>query len=216
MREILELFVGDDCREWMKEPFTFDGYTGATDGHALIVTEGEIKDYTALDEEFSKKVKNVIPQEVNRFPFLLADLKKSLEKAPLVNETKSEGKDVECKACLGSGEVEFTFEYKGREYETDADCPICDGIGFEEEEKQVPTGNKIPDPDCLIQFGSCRLKLMYIDRLVKVIEYENTESVSIVSAIDDWSSPCLFKVGKSRILIVPCAHSDDDVIIDKF
>ena len=217
MKEILKMFAGaTEPRKWMQEPFTFDGYTGATDGYTMIVTEGEIKDFASLDVEYEKKVKGVIPAEVNSFNFLLTDIKSAAQKAPLVDEVKSQGKDVECKACHGIGDVEFTFVYNHREYETDADCPICDGSGFEEEEKQVPTGNKIPDPFSLIQFGPCRLQLRFIDRLIKVIEYENAESVSLVSAVDDWSSPCLFKVGKTKVLIMPTRHLFNDVVVHHF
>lgn len=216
MEEILKMYADPDgLRDWMKAPFTFDGYSGATDGVTLIFTKGEIADFQPLSQQDAVKVRNIIPPENVKIEILFSDLQEACSKAPLVDEMETKGEDIECKACDGEGEVEFEFSYNRQDFHHDFDCPVCDGSGYESEEKEVPTGNKIPDPDCLLQFGSTRLKLRYVDRLIKVSEHEKEPVASIVSHSGP-VSPILFKVGKTKILIMPVCPTEKDVVIHRF
>lgn len=216
MEEILRMYADPKAyREWMRTPFTFEGRSGTTDGITIIFTEGEISDFKPLSKEDAAKVLGVLPTENTKIDFLLSDLTEALQKAPLVDETEPQGEDIECKACDGNGEVEFEFSYQGKTYEHDNDCPVCDGSGYESEEKQVPTGKKIPDPDCIIQFGQTRLKVKYISRLIKVSEHEKEQSFSIVSKSDELS-PILFKTGKISILIMPISPGGKYKVIHRF
>lgn len=212
--DILEMFTSPySSREWMNRPFSLDGHTGATDGQCLILMKEKVK-AAHISGETEAYVWGVIPKEKFEIKISLKELKEAIKKVPMIDELEYE--DIECQCCDEEGEVEFAFSHGGREYHHDYECPICDGSGFELEAKEVPTGNMIMDPDCKIQFGPCEINHRFVARLVAVAEYEELDSVSLVSDIRHAGSPCLFKVGKTKVLVMPVLCGDNSFVIHHF
>ena len=213
-KELLQLFVSyNPYREWMFEPFTVKGHTGATDGSIILLMEGEYRDYTALSEEYSERVFQVIPPENLNFPIPVADLVGALSRTPEIEEVTYQ--DQECDACDGDGEVEWEFDHKHRSYNMEYECPVCKGSGNSPDQKETTTGLLIMDPEAVIQIKECRLLVGYIEKLLKVAEFHLADEVVLVSQTGP-SSPSLFKVATTRVLIMPRMHGDKDTVVHRF
>lgn len=214
MKEILELFVNpDEMLEWLRKPFLLNGHTGATDRCTMIIVKDRLSVAAQISEDREKEVWGALPTHVNDFKIQVGDLKAAVSEVPLIDEVEEE--DIECEACDVEGEVEYTFDHRGKAYGGDFVCPVCNGFGYTGT-KETPTGKKVPDPNCVIQFGPCRLAAKYVSRLIKVAEFEGLETVSIVSTMSHAGCPVLFKVGETKVLIMPRTHEENDVVMRKF
>jgi hypothetical protein len=101
-----------------------------------------------------------------------------------------------CDECDGTGQVEWEYKH----YNTlTADCPKCDGHG------DVFTGEVLKDqPD----YGDICFKVLnayfnpkYFQGLLSACEFENTESISILS--NNKSEANYFKVGRIDFIMMP-------------
>jgi hypothetical protein len=213
---ILQVFTAgtDEGREWMRKPFTTERGTGATDGHALILIEDLLEGVDPYPGP-ENTLDSIIPQENIKINFTIHQIRQAIGKASLIDETTYLGEDKECGACKGEGEVGWEFYYKGKTHYEDHDCPVCWGDGKESIAKKVPTGKKIRDPEAIIQFIDSRIALKYVENLIRVAEYEQTERVSLVSQIDPLKGN-LFKVNQTIVLIMPLSPNDYDVVVHHF
>lgn len=148
-------------------------------------------------EEMQPNIDSVIPDE--RKPVLLKvkQLKKLIEKIPLIDETEYYGDDVACDECGGYGEVVWTY----KNYEKTFDCPVCDGSGYKSERNLRNTGRKTPDPDASIKIKGVLFKYRLIQKLCDTCNILEQSEISALCF--DKAGANLFQVGDVKILLMP-------------
>lgn len=211
---IFSLFVSTDGRRKnLLKPFTVDDQTYATDGHVMIYCDNKFIDFEFENKEKPPLVRKVIP-DINSNEVI--DLKSvNWESLKTWDETKPSGEEVECGNCDGEGTIEDYVYYKRRHYNVEYDCPVCDGSGFEEEQKQIKTGGKTFDPFAMVKV---RDTFFYVHRfyLLKVVqELIDGREVEMI-AYKSNEAGMLFKIGFLYILMMPVLSDDDSKVIHKF
>ncbi len=196
IEKAFSLFVGESTsRPWMSKPFELDGKIYATDDHALVRTEKKNIDFV-LDNEHIAPITliDIIPQ-VNTIEILNIS-NEMFEPLKTEDEYEYAGKDIECKTCEGSGQVEWEFQH----YTKELDCPICDGVGLSGKKRKIKTGGKT--------FGKSLVKVRdaYFDtalfyRLVKVRDILGGD-IELISYRGKYPG-VMFKIGVCEILIMP-------------
>lgn len=192
----------DDSRRWMMEPFSVGNHTASTNGWSLLVVEKE-----SGYPDMSDKIKYVYPVELSFTDKLeISKVKEAIEKIPLLDcFDKIVSK---CDACYGSGNVDFEFEYKGRTYEVESECPVCDGEGQSEQVSKIPNGKKVIDVSKYVRIGVNRLNVQRLLDLVKVAELKGVDEVLYQLPVRN--KPVAFKIGGDTILfLVPVTVAVD-------
>ena len=210
LSEVFSLFYGtDEMRPAFLNPFVNGEYIYATDAYSLVRCKNEHIDFEYKQDDSIKKpdAEKVIP-EATMSEILNID---SIDWISLMksDETIGDGNDIECGHCKGNGSVEDDFLYKGKFYKFEYECPVCDGSGYEEEEKLIPTGKKT--------FGSGdRIKLknsifnarkFYKLKLVKDLIGGDVELLSISN------TKAYFRIGFVEILIMAVLTESDFKVI---
>lgn len=124
-QEIITRFLDQNSdRELLNKAWSFGGKTYATNGNALLITDGVYGVVIDDNSKQAEKIKIVIPE---------FDGAKSIDRQLLVDALKNVPKVIvyeDCPDCEGSGEVEFDYESKnGRYYDVSFECPVCRGDG---------------------------------------------------------------------------------------
>ena len=211
LSDVFSFFYGSDpLRPSMHNPFEIDGFTYATDAYTLIKCKSDLIDFEWHNEENSLKVENVVPN-VNTSEIIHLD---SIDWASLMNkdETIGDGNDdVECGHCKGYGNVDDDLRYKGKFYSFEYECPVCDGSGFEEEEKQIPTGNKTFNSSDIIRLKNTYFYATKFYKLKKVKDLIGGE-IELISYNEN-NKGVLFRIGIVDILIMPCICNSQDYVI---
>ena len=126
--EKLKKFTSDtkELRLWMQNVNIVGGYAYATEGHVLI-----------RKPTIGKQEQSDVPEHVaDTFISLLANLPvenklKAKHALDIITKHKTEpvyaNYIVECDECDSSGIVEYTYEYNGRDYTIEGECPACNG-----------------------------------------------------------------------------------------
>jgi hypothetical protein len=124
MINIHDWYSEDDFRPWLRAPFTYKGFTVASNGHTAIIAP--ISSYPP-PSDMAKL--GFIDELISIFPRLqfkpLAGL--SLPEPPPCKNCESTGKTslVTCMECDGAGELEFDSDFNTYE----VDCLTCGGKG---------------------------------------------------------------------------------------
>lgn len=182
--------------EFCREPKRVGDFVYATDRTILVRINHQ--KYVHLEEDKSEKpnYELVINKQFDRiFDLTNEQIKTVLSKIPLVHEKP-------CECCGGRKTVTFEFNYDGCVYETDDDCPICNGKGtVYSETERIDESYKIQ-----IGEGDVFIKSKYIDRLNKIIDVFDLKlkSYSIKDGVFH-----LFFEDDTRILIVSDIKWDD-------
>lgn len=184
----------DDLRKWMTEPFSVGNHTASTNGWSLLVIEKK-SDYP----DMSEKTKSVYPVELSFTNKLeIAKVKEAIRKIPLIDcYDKVISK---CDACYGNGNVDFEFEHKGRTYEVESECPVCDGEGQTEQISKTPNGKKEIDVSKYVRLGVDRLNIERLFELIKVAELKGVDEVLYQLPVGN--KPVAFKIGCDTILFL--------------
>ena len=205
----------DQMRPAMLNPFIVGDKTYATDGYTLVRCNTENIDFEYENKEEPLKVERVIPK-INTSQIIDID---SIDWASFMNKDEMVGDgsdDVECGHCKGEGTCEESFYYKGERYTAEYDCPVCDGSGFEEEEKQIPTRNKTFGQNDVVRFKNTYFYATKFYKLKKVKDLIGAD-VELISHNNQTDSlkPVLFRIGIVEVLIMPMQYSSiDDVIVN--
>lgn len=210
LSDVFSLFYGNDpMRKVMLNPFEINGFTYATDAYTLVKCKSDIIDFEWENKEKPLSVDSAVP-DYNTAEIINID---SIDWASFMNkdETIGDNNDVECGHCNGEGSVEDSFFYKGKFYNFEYECPVCDGSGYEEEEKQIPTGNKTFGLNDMIKFKDTYFyaRVFYKLKKVKDLIGGNIELVSY----NKNNRGFLFTIGIVDVLIMPCMYQSDDFVI---
>ena len=215
LEEIFSFFYAKDSfRPVILKPFVFEDYTYATDTYSLIRCKTEKINFEYENNETISTVDKIFPIP-NTSEIIDLD---SIDWDSLMKEHEciGDGNDVECGNCNGEGTCEDTVYYKGRMYDYEFDCPVCEGSGYEEEEKQIPTGKKTfgVNDKVKIKDNYLNAKRFYILKKVKDLIGKDLE-LKYYNKSNNKFEGLLFKIDFLDILIMPL-HLDyneaDDVI----
>ena len=200
LSDVFSLFIGEDeLRPAMHKPFEINGKVYATDASTLVMTDKTNIDFVLDNEHTPPNCEAIIPKANTS---LILDITKEMfELLKTADEYEFVGKDIECKACEGDGEVEWYFENYTHEF----DCPVCDGHGWEEEKKGIKTGGKT--------FGKCLVKIKdaYFspDKVYKLIKVRDILGGEIeLISYSKSTSGAMFKIGMCEILLMPVFCND--------
>jgi hypothetical protein len=193
----------------MLKPFIVGDKTYATDGYTMIMCDNDKIDFEFENNETPLNVKPVIP-EPNTYEIINID---GIDWIGLMNsyETVGDGNDVECGHCKGFGTHYDNFLYKGKFYDFEYECPVCEGSGYEEEERETPTGNKKFDVIDVIRFKDVYFYANNFYKIKKVKDLIGGD-VELISHNKNFKGS-MFRVGIVEILIMPCSCSDTDYVI---
>lgn len=188
-------------RDWMAQPFNVGNKTVSTNAHILIATplqEGF--------EDMSNKTKEVYPM-----PFILenkisvSELKQKLNDFPKVDCFDEEEK--KCDACTGFGDVDFEFYHNGKNYESNQDCPVCDGSGVLNIVSKTPNGKKELDYNKFFGIGNSVFNVARIEELLEVAEALDADEITLVNQTQP-NKPSLFKIKEVEVLLMPIMCND--------
>lgn len=210
LSDVFSLFYGNDLlRPVMLSPFIVDEYTYATDAYTLVRCKSENIDFEWQNSEKPLNIKSVIPDE-NTLELIDID---SIDWGSLMNkdETIGDGNNVECGHCKGEGSVDDDFFYKGKFYSFEYECPVCDGSGYEEEEKQIPTGNKTFGSNDMVRFKDTHFYATRFYKLKKVKDLIGGK-IELISYNAN-KIGVLFRIGILDILIMPCIYNSEDYVV---
>jgi hypothetical protein len=196
INSLLKLFVSEkqNGTDWTDSPFRIEDKVYATDKHALLTIPSEFApDVQPLHGYHPDSVTSVIPKAVGSIKTILTkDILAALKSVPTIKEDKN------CEACKGEGEVEYEFEYEGKSYFSDIDCPICDGNGsFPDED-----GKLIPDPDKCITIEMSKFSPKIVKKLYQLCKFFDYTEIDLVSQ-PDAMQPSLFAKQNISMLAMP-------------
>ena len=199
--ELLMLFT-DRHSNRFKTPFTFGNYTWATDAHTILfLPKQEGDNYT--ENDMIKHYISMIENQTSPITYSLQDLKDLLgEKViePIYEEIK-------CKDCDGSGTVEFEYfsSTTRQTYESEQECPVCEGDGYEQ-------GDKIGEEACyksfIIKLQNAAFRSDVFKHIIDVCEFYSESVFQLVSESDKHKGH-LFKVNEAYVLIMPFAYDEE-------
>lgn len=183
MRGLLNAFVSTENRGWMKTPFYLDNMAIATDANTLIFFDKNLVDDLQECEESTKKsVLKILPVERNQnFIIKTKDLQEAFDKNGC-------GEYIDCKACKGSGIVTYEFEFNGKTYDHEDECPICDGDA------------KFSNLETFfIDIKDCRFKASNINMLLFTAKKLESHDIELVLQTEP-NKPNIFKIKEVEIL----------------
>lgn len=192
---LLNLFVGKvgEIRKWTLEPFALGEYVYATDCMIMIRINKKM-----LNKEYPSKNNPIISfpsipslsicYEINEISKLL----KSITKERVIVTEKEEEL---CEECNGTGRV--TYEYvdlKGKPYELEENCPICEGDGFIYKEKEIETDEFDYPKHCPVKVYGGFLNAYYVEVLQKAMSILGINTITLCEDLPDMS---LFRLNES-------------------
>ncbi|MBB6109756.1 hypothetical protein SAMN05421821_105174 [Mucilaginibacter lappiensis] len=196
INSLLELFVtdSDGGSDWSSTPFKIGDKVYATDRHVMLIIPSEfapnIHDLEGYDKD---NVLKVIPKSGQVLKTISAkDILIALKAVPTVKEDK------ECESCKGECQVEFRYTYKGRDYTSDDDCPVCDGNGSLDD----ANGKLIPDASKAITIGKSTFSPLIVKKIYQLCKYFDLSDLDLVSQ-ESIESATLFSKNHIYILAMP-------------
>jgi len=189
--EMLKMFISeDDLRPAMMNPWTWEGQTGATNGHIMILLPGVDAEYKPCE----LGIRSVLTPEVEGIESIdVKSLCAAIERIPKVERLDPE--EVECETCDGEG------EYECFECGSEVHCDDCDGKG--KVTKNVkPTGIFIPDDNAKMIIDKVPFSVRYLKKILVVAQELNVAEINHKTgpepARGHW-----FMVGEARVLLMP-------------
>lgn len=208
LSEVFSIFYGYDAmRPVMQKPFVVGDYTYATDGYTLVRCKSEQIDFEFENKETPLNADGAIPI-INKSEIVDLDC---IDWASMMtkDETIGDGNDVECGHCKGEGGCDDSLYYKGKFYNYEYECPVCDGSGYEQEEQWIPTGNKTFRHTDMVRFKDTTFYARNFYKLKKVKDIIGGDIELISHTGKDKGA--MFKIGFLEILIMPCfSHSENN------
>lgn len=203
IEQILEMYVDENSKRGLNEPFLQDGYIYATNGYILLRSNNLLikpNDHIkVLERPYCGNLFKNIPES---YTITIEEINSMLINVPMIDETKSVGKNIMCKECQGEGIVEW--EYK--KWTKDFDCPVCDGEGYSETTKEICTGNQIRNPEHPLSILGKDFLTKYIEVLQKTILFFNVDTIK-VGYNENLSLGTLFRINENiDVLIMPCLN----------
>jgi len=212
--QILNLFVSkDDLRDWMLTPAFTGNLVFATDGSAAVFLD---KSQCSLDYPLYKEKEDIhqylLPESNQNLKIPVSDLVDFFGKVPLVAEEITTTSTERCSACDGYGEVDFEFFHNGETYETEAECPVCDGSGKETIKTKKLTGAKVGDPKSIIKIGSSTFLFPVILKAYQTAQLLSVDYITLIQQ-NGPGSASIFMIGGAKLLLMPYLTSVVDTIL---
>jgi hypothetical protein len=210
LQDCFSLFCSEETfRPVFENPFVLGDKTYATDSYTLIRCDSSKIDFEFENKYEPPNAESVIPK-INTSEIINID---NIDWVSLMSadETISEENEVECGHCYGEGTYGDDFYYKGKRYDFEYECPVCDGSGYEEEEKQIPTGKKIFPIDSVVRFKDLYFNASYFYRLKKVKDLLN-QNIELISYSTNQNG-IMFRIGILEILLMQIGAGVEDNII---
>lgn len=188
-------------RDWMAKPFNVGNKTVSTNAYILVATplqEGF--------EDLSNKTKGVYPMDFildKKIP--VSELKEKLNDFPKIDCFDEEEK--QCDACNGYGDVDFEFSYNGKDYESNQDCPICDGSGVFNTVSKKPNGKKELNYNKFFGIGNSVFNVARIEELLEVAEMLKSDEIILINQTQS-NRASLFKIKDVEVLLMPTMCND--------
>lgn len=203
---VFSLFTGfDGLRQWMSKPFEQDGFIYATDSMVLIRISKSI-----INEVFDSIEKpicqSIIPS--SNCSELISVNNIDFEQYKTENELIESVDEKECGLCDGSGKMTESYYHNGKYYEATFDCPVCDGTGYEERSRMIPSGKLTFNSSIRIRIKDNLFDLKRFYKLVEVKQLINCDIYLIHNPSDLHGA--LFKVGDFEILLMPTSANESD------
>ena len=192
----------DAYRDWLRYPFNAYGKSFATNSYSLVATPlcGDFVNH-------EDKLKNIYPLTPNMDKLITLDLlREKLATFPLIDcfdETEQK-----CKACDGSGMVDFEFYFDRNCYETESDCPVCEGEGNTLQISDIPNGKKELDYSKFFCIGNSDFYVGRIEELIFVAEALKSDVRLIYQTMPNKAS--LFAIGDVELLLMPTMRAYDE------
>ena len=199
---LLNKFKSNDGRsDWMNKPFNVGSKTVSTNAYILISTP--------LQEGFddlSNKTKGVYPMGyIMDKKISVSELKEKINAFPKVDCFDKQEK--ECDACSGNGDVDFEFSHNGKYYESNQDCPVCDGSGVFNTVSKQPNGKKELDYNKFFGIGNSVFNVLRIEELLEVAETLKSDEITLVNQTQA-NKASLFKIKEVEVLLMPTRCND--------
>jgi hypothetical protein len=206
LEEVFRLFCGNDAlRPVLLNPFVVGDKTYATDAYTMVCCDNDKIDFEFTNRETPLNVSNVIPENNTSEIIDIDSVDWNL--LLLENETIGDGSDVECGNCKGEGTCDDSVYYKNKLYNFEYDCPVCEGSGYEEEENQIPTGNKTFKLNDKVKLKDVTFFASKFYKLKKVKDLMNCD-VELIQ-YNTTHKGITFKIGFLDVLIMPTMNADD-------
>lgn len=208
LKNIFDLFLGkDDLRPEVHTPFVHKGKTYATNLHVLVRCDSNLIDFDFEEHSGAPNVTR-LPFQKNIISVIPVD---NIDWSKWMTEDEYEGgQDVDCGCCGGDGKFYDFLSYKGKRYDYEYDCPVCDGYGIIEE-VGTPTGNKCIPHGYYVKVIDAYIDANYFYLLKKVRELIGEDIILVRH--DGSHNPLVFQIGFLEVLIMPVAHTPNDNII---
>ncbi|WP_412464230.1 hypothetical protein [Flavobacterium mekongense] len=205
--DVLELFYSKDkFRPAMQSAFKQNGKVYATDAYTAICVDEKHLDFEIVNEFQDKapNIEKVYPEEntSRTLNVSIADFEKFMTE----DEIKYLGEDISCETCDGEGEVEWEFEHWTKDFE----CPRCHGTGLSHKALEVKTGNKTLGSH-KVKIGDAFFDIRKFFKLIRVQQILGGE-IELIHVPEKPTGTHLFKVGICKIIIMPTADSDGEVL----
>lgn len=165
--ELLQMFVStDEDRPKFLKPWRERNHVFASETHILIRANGYLTtvDYPQHNSDNSNKL---FPTGIPTGMLSAATLENAISYAPLTDEMKTVGEDVDCEECDGDGEVVWGYRHWTRTYP----CPVCEGCGYSSLSKSVPTGRKVIDPHATVRIGLLYFRASFLKLVLEAMKY---------------------------------------------
>lgn len=205
--EILNLFVGKDCREWMRNPFVIGNKVFATDGHMLVAFDSSRVDCSKVEAQDKNKLNRVYPKKDNcshHISYTL--LSEHINKIVKVPEISTNEEEIKCHECDGEGEVEWEFcDSNGRNHYMEDDCPVCGGSGINGKIIKTPTGRMIIPDKAECKIGNSFFRVNLINKIFEVMTILGGVDAELVFQKDKMQAS-MFRVQDVDILIMPISE----------
>lgn len=215
--KVLQLCVAqEDYRGWMTKPFVIGDKVYSTEAHIMCICPkdklgGEYESLESYDP--NNVLKFVDSQKIADKPVLTITretLKEIESKIPKVEGYKEVGKDVQCDSCEGDGVVEFEYDYEGRTYYTEADCPICDGDGLREKVQKVKNGLMETDKEAMVKIWYSVFRFAMIEYIIEICNILDSDAV-VINEFGDMK-PLVVKVADVVLYVMSSFENNDNVI----
>jgi hypothetical protein len=203
LEKVLNMFVLDDyMRPLLQRPAIVGEYAVASDANALCFFD---KNLLIDISKYSTKFLNV--QSMVETPSTTKELIDSDYILRIVNNCPLVPKLIECEECDGNGKVDFIYEASNsRDYNHEADCPICNGEGVFESEDE-----KVLDYTYCVQFGGALISVKQIDRFLKV--QKELSADMILLHIDVEKPAAFFQISSAKFYVMGLVNVNESKIL---
>ena len=208
-KEVLQMFCDDEDKlnDWRQKPFLNKATdeVWATEGHVVLMVKTRLcgSDFATIRKRLI--LPKVLPGS-DQIMFTTNLLRVALNKCPHEEIFEVDSEEKRCPECRGSGMVSwhYTAIYGSeRYYDYEFECPVCDGEGVLEKERNHPTGEYQLTEDAAVSIGVGVYKALQMERILKCAEMVGAKDITIVSIIKPNDMVLMQLVDGVRVGLMP-------------